>query len=212
MMTATQAYKELGISRNTFYLRVKDLGIELVKEGRNSMIQPEDIQRIKEALGTKRQNVSSVLGRHSRTSQTGQVGHADDSRQEVIDELRSQNTFLKGQVESEKATNAKLLDQMNQSQQLMLAMQTETMRLRSENQKLMLEYQAAPTVQTAEPPKDFEDIEEEIQKVDPAIATAGGRSSRMGWVALTIAMITALGWFFLQQAPDVQMRLTDLVR
>jgi len=176
------------------------------------MIQPEDIQRIKEALGTKRQNVSSVLGRHSRTSQTGQVGHADDSRQEVIDELRSQNTFLKGQVESEKATNAKLLDQMNQSQQLMLAMQTETMRLRSENQKLMLEYQAAPTVQTAEPPKDFEDIEEEIQKVDPAIATAGGRSSRMGWVALTIAMITALGWFFLQQAPDVQMRLTDLVR
>jgi hypothetical protein len=212
MMTATEASKELGISRNTFYLRVKDLKIGLVKEGRNSMIQPEDLQRIKEALGTKRQNVSPVPGRHSRTSQIGQVGHADDSRQEVIDELRSQNTFLKGQVESEKATNAKLLDQMNQSQQLMLAMQTETMRLRSENQKLMLEYQAAPTVQTAEPPKDFEDIEEEIQKVDPAIATAGGRSSRMGWVALTIAMITALGWFFLQQAPDVQMRLTDLVR
>ena len=209
MMTATQAYKELGISRNTFYLRVKDLGIELVKEGRNSMIQPEDIQRIKEALGTKRQNVSSVLGRHSRTSQTGQVGHADDSRQEVIDELRSQNTFLKGQVESEKATNAKLLDQMNQSQQLMLAMQTETMRLRSENQKLLLDHQ--PTVQAAEPPKDFEDIEEEIQRVDPVIATAD-RSSKVGWFALTIAMITALGWFVLQQAPDVQMRLTELVR
>ena len=210
MMTATQAYKELGISRNTFYLRVKDLGIELVKEGRNSMIQPEDIQRIKEALGTKRQNVSSVLGRHSRTSQTGQVGHADDSRQEVIDELRSQNTFLKGQVESEKATNAKLLDQMNQSQQLMLAMQTETMRLRSENQKLMLEYQ--PSIQAAEPPKNFEDIEEEIQKVDPAIATAGGRSSRGGWIALSIGVITALGWFVLQQAPDVQLKIAEMVR
>ena len=210
MMTATEAYKTLGISRNTFYLRVKDLKIELVKEGRNSMIQPEDLQRIKEALGTKRQNVSSVLGRHSRTSQTGQVGHADDSRQEVIDELRSQNTFLKGQVESEKATNAKLLDQMNQSQQLMLAMQTETMRLRQENQKLLLEHQ--PITPTAEPPKDFEDIEEEIQQVDPVMATAESRSSRVGWVALTIAMITALGWFVLQQAPDVQMRLTDLVR
>jgi hypothetical protein len=73
----------------------------------------------------------------------------------------------------------------------------------------LLEHQ--PTVQTAEPP--FEDIKEDIiEGVDPAIATAGGRSSRMGWVALTIAMITALGWFFLQQAPDVQMRLTDLVR
>ena len=112
MMTATEAYKTLGISRNTFYLRVKDLGIELVKSGRNSMIQPEDLQRIKEALGTKRQNLSSVLGRHTRTSETGQVVHANNSRQEVIDELRSQNTFLKGQVESEKATNAKLLDQM----------------------------------------------------------------------------------------------------
>jgi hypothetical protein len=209
MMTATEASKELGISRNTFYLRVKDLKIGLVKEGRNSMIQPEDLQRIKEALGTKRQNVSPVPGRHSRTSQIGQVGHADDSRQEVIDELRSQNTFLKGQVESEKATNAKLLDQMNQSQQLMLAMQTETMRLRSENQKLMLEYQAAPTVQTAEPPKDFE---EEIQKVDPAIATAGARSSRGGWIALSIGVITALGWFVLQQAPDVQLKIAEMVR
>ena len=210
MMTATQAYKELGISRNTFYLRVKDLGIELVKEGRNSMIQPEDIQRIKEALGTKRQNVSSVLGRHSRTSQTGQVGHADDSRQEVIDELRSQNTFLKGQVESEKATNAKLLDQMNQSQQLMLAMQTETMRLRSENQKLLLEHQ--PSIQAAEPPKNFEDIEEGIQQVDPVIATAGARSSRGGWIALSIGVITALGWFVLQQAPDVQLKIAEMVR
>ena len=210
MMTATQAYKELGISRNTFYLRVKDLGIELVKEGRNSMIQPEDIQRIKEALGTKRQNVSSVLGRHSRTSQTGQVGHADDSRQEVIDELRSQNTFLKGQVESEKATNAKLLDQMNQSQQLMLAMQTETMRLRSENQKLMLEYQ--PSIQAAEPPKNFEDIEEVVDQVDPVIATAGTRSSRGGWIALSIGVITALGWFVLQQAPDVQLKIAEMVR
>ena len=210
MMTATQAYKELGISRNTFYLRVKDLGIELVKEGRNSMIQPEDIQRIKEALGTKRQNVSSVLGRHSRTSQTGQVGHADDSRQEVIDELRSQNTFLKGQVESEKATNAKLLDQMNQSQQLMLAMQTETMRLRSENQKLLLEHQ--PSIQAAEPPKNFEDIEEEIRQVDPVIATAGARSSRGGWIALSIGVITALGWFVLQQAPDVQLKIAEMVR
>ena len=146
MMTATEAYKTLGISRNTFYLRVKDLGIELVKSGRNSMIQPEDLQRIKEALGTKRQNLSSVLGRHTRTSETGQVGHADDSRQEVIDELRSQNTFLKGQVESEKTTNAKLLEQMNQSQQLMLAIeQTER---RKVTQQLLESPKASPVEET----------------------------------------------------------------
>ena len=206
MMTATQAYKELGISRNTFYLRVKDLGIELVKEGRNSMIQPEDIQRIKEALGTKRQNVSSVLGRHSRTSQTGQVGHADDSRQEVIDELRSQNTFLKGQVESEKATNAKLLDQMNQSQQLMLAMQTETMRLRSENQKLLLEHQ--PSIQAAEPPKDFEDI---IKGVDPVIAETA-KSNGWTWPVLTMGILAVGCWVVLQISPESQLRIAELVR
>ena len=201
MMTATEAYKTLGISRNTFYLRVKDLGIDLVKSGRNSMIQPEDLQRIKEALGTKRQNLSSVLGRHTRTSETGQVGHADDSRQEVIDELRSQNTFLKGQVESEKTTNAKLLEQMNQSQQLMLAMQTETMRLRQENQKLLLDHQ--PTVQAAEPPKDFEDIKEDIiEGVDPVIAETESRSSRVGWIAISVCAISALGWV-ISQLPSV---------
>ena len=212
MMTATQAYKTLGISRNTFYLRVKDLGIELVKEGRNSMIQPEDLQRIKEALGTRRQNVSSVLGRHSRTSQQGQVGQSDDTQTALIDELRSQNTYLKGQIDVEKETNAKLLEQMQQGQQLMMAMQTETLRLRSENQKLMLEYQAAPTVQTAEPPKNFEDIEEVVDQVDPVIATAGARSSRGGWIALSIGVITALGWFVLQQAPDVQLKIAEMVR
>ena len=208
MMTATEAYKTLGISRNNFYLRVKDLGIELIKSGRNSMIQPEDLQRIKKALGTKRQNLSSVLGRHTRTSETGQVGHADDSRQEVIDELRSQNTFLKGQVESEKATNAKLLDQMNQSQQLMLAMQTETMRLRSENQKLLLEHQ--PTVQAA-PPKDFEDIEEGIQRVDPVIAETA-KSSGWTWPVLTMGILAVGCWVVLQISPESQLRIAELVK
>ena len=92
----------------------------------------------------------------------------------------------------------------------MLAMQTETMRLRQENQKLLLDHQ--PTVQTAESPKDFEDIEEEIQQVDPVMATAAPKSSRVGWVALSIGVVTMLGWLVLQQAPDVQLRLTELVQ
>ena len=214
MMTATEASKNLGISRNTFYLRVKDLGIELVKEGRNSMIQPADVERVKEAIGTKRKNVSSVIGRHDRTSQTGQVGHLDDSTQALIDELRSQNEFLKGQVDSEKTTNAKLLEQMNQGQQLMLAMQTETMRLRQENQKLLLDHQSI--AKTTEESKGFEeiskDVEEEKNHVDPIIAAAETRSSRFGWVALSIGVVTMLGWLLLQQSPDVQLKLTELVR
>ena len=74
------------------------------------------------------------------TLQTGQLGHLDDNTQALIDELPSQNEFLKGQVDSEKTTYAKLLEYMNRGQQLMLVMQTETMRLRQKNQKLLLDH------------------------------------------------------------------------
>ena len=178
------------------------------------MIQPADVERVKEAIGTKRKNVSSVIGRHDRTYQTGQGGHLDDSTHALIDELRSQNEFLKGQVDSEKTTNAKLLEQMNQGQQLMLAMQTETMRLRQENQKLLLDHQSI--AKTTEESKSFEeiskDVEEEKNHVDPVIAAAETRSSRFGWVALSIGVVTMLGWLLLQQSPDVQLKLTELVR
>ena len=82
----------------------------------------------------------------------------------------------------------------------MLAMQTETMRLRQENQKLLLEHQ--PTVQAADPPKDFEDIQEEIQQVDPVIATAETRYSRVGWITISVCAISALGWV-ISQLPSV---------
>ena len=196
MMTATEASKSLGVSRNTFYLRVKDLGIELVKEGRNSMIQPEDLQRIKEALGTRRQSVSSVLGRHSKTSQQGQVGQPDDTQTALIDELRSQNTYLKGQIDVEKETNAKLLEQMQQGQQLMMAMQTETLRLRSENQKLLLGHTT-----TAEAKGSSRDIDG-LTEVS-ALNTATSSRSNWAWSGLMLAAMGALGWV-LYQLPSLE--------
>ena len=199
MMTATQAYNTLGISRNTFYLRVKDLGIELVKEGRNSMIQPEDLQRIKEALGTRRQSVSSVLGRHSRTSQQGQP---DDTQTALIDELRSQNTYLKGQIDVEKETNAKLLEQMQQGQQLMMAMQTETLRLRSENQKLLLGHTT-----TAEAKGSSRDIDG-LTEVS-ALNTATSSRSNWAWSGLMLAAMGALGWV-LYQLPSLEALQFDV--
>ena len=54
--------------------------------------------------------MSSFIVRNASTSDIGQVGHANDSRQEVIDELRGQNNFLKSQLESGKETSAKLLE------------------------------------------------------------------------------------------------------
>jgi len=206
MTTLTQLTKDLGIGKGTLYKTLSDLGITPHQQGRKRVLDDDQVQRIQSAIvPASDSRPSETVNRQTRDART------DDSN--VINVLQKQIEHLKILLDSEKSEKSQLLDQMNQSQQLMLAMQTETMRLRSENQKLMLEYQAAPTVQTAEPPKDIkEDIEEEIQKVDPAIATAGGRSSRMGWVALTIAMITALGWFVLQQAPDVQLKIAEMVR
>ena len=96
-------------------------------------------------------------------------------------------------------------------QQLLSITMAETSKLRSENDRLrLLEHQ--PTVQTAEPPKDFEDIKEVVDQIDPVIAETESRSSRGGWIALSIGVITALGWFVLQQAPDVQLKLAEMVR
>jgi len=205
MTTLTQLTKDLGIGKGTLYKTLSDLGITPHQQGRKRVLDDDQVQRIQSAIvSASDSRPSETVNRQTRDART------DDSN--VINVLQKQIEHLKILLDSEKSEKSQLLDQMNQSQQLMLAMQTETMRLRSENQKLMLEYQAAPTVQTAEPPKDFEDIEEGIQQVDPVIATAGARSSRGGWIALSIGVITALGWFVLQQAPGVQLKIAEMVR
>ena len=49
--------------------------------------------------------------------------------------------------------------------------------------------------------EDFDDIEEDIQ-VDPVMATAASRSSRVGWIAISVCAISALGWV-ISQLPSV---------
>ena len=127
--------------------------------------------------------MSSFIVRNASTSDIGQVGHANDSRQEVIDELRGQNNFLKSQLESEKETSAKLLEQMSEGQQLMLAMQTETMRLRQENNQLKLEHQ--PPVQTAEPVQSFEEAEESVEAVVDRVVATHTKTTSWSWSALS---------------------------
>jgi len=212
MTTLTQLTKDLGIGKGTLYKTLSDLGITPHQQGRKRVLDDDQVQRIQSAIvSASDSRPSETVNRQTRDART------DDSN--VLNVLQKQIEHLKILLDSEKSEKSQLLERLEQEQgssekiqQLLSITMAETSKLRSENDRLrLLEHQ--PITQTAEPPKDIkEDIEEEIQKVDPAIATAGGRSSRMGWVALTIAMITALGWFFLQQAPDVQMRLTDLVR
>jgi hypothetical protein len=211
MTTLTQLTKDLGIGKGTLYKTLSDLGITPHQQGRKRVLDDDQVQRIQSAIvSASDSRPSETVNRQTRDART------DDSN--VINVLQEQIKHLKILLDSEKSEKSQLLERLEQEQgssekiqQLLSITMAETSKLRSENDRLrLLEHQ--PITQTAEPPKDFEDIEEAIQQVDPAIATAGARSSRMGWVALTIAMITALGWFFLQQAPDVQMRLTDLVR
>jgi len=207
MTTLTQLTKDLGIGKGTLYKTLSDLGITPHQQGRKRVLDDDQVQRIQSAIvPASDSRPSETVNRQTRDART------DDSN--VINVLQEQIKHLKILLDSEKSEKSQLLERLEQEQgssekiqQLLSITMAETSKLRSENDRLrLLEHQ--PTVQ-AEPPKDFEDI---IEGVDPVIAETESRSSRMGWVALTIAMITALGWFFLQQAPDVQMRLTDLVR
>ena len=208
MTTLTQLTKDLGIGKGTLYKTLSDLGITPHQQGRKRVLDDDQVQRIQSAIvPASDSRPSETVNRQTRDART------DDSN--VINVLQEQIKHLKILLDSEKSEKSQLLERLEQEQgssekiqQLLSITMAETSKLRSENDRLrLLEHQ--PITQTAEPPKDIEDI---LEGVDPVIAETESRSSRMGWVALTIAMITALGWFFLQQAPDVQMRLTDLVR
>ena len=212
MTTLTQLTKDLGIGKGTLYKTLSDLGITPHQQGRKRVLDDDQVQRIQSAIvPASDSRPSETVNRQTRDART------DDSN--VINVLQEQIKHLKILLDSEKSEKSQLLERLEQEQgssekiqQLLSITMAETSKLRSENDRLrLLEHQ--PITQTAEPPKDIkEDIEEEIQKVDPAIATAGTRSSRGGWIALSIGVITALGWFVLQQAPDVQLKIAEMVR
>jgi len=212
MTTLTQLTKDLGIGKGTLYKTLSDLGITPHQQGRKRVLDDDQVQRIQSAIvPASDSRPSETVNRQTRDART------DDSN--VINVLQEQIKHLKILLDSEKSEKSQLLERLEQEQgssekiqQLLSITMAETSKLRSENDRLrLLEHQ--PITQAAESPKDFEDIKEDIiEGADPVIAETESRSSRVGWFALTIAMITALGWFVLQQAPDVQMRLTDLVR
>ena len=209
MLTLNEAMRQLQVGRPRLMNLLEALQIKPTQiHAKRRVITAEQFQKIKQYLqGTEDSPPSSSESTNSSSEST----NSSSAVQPVVTVLEQQIAYLKQEVEGHKQEKKDILEQMQQqmqhSQQLMVAMQTETMRLRQENQQLLLEHR--PPLQTAEQSKD---IKNTIEEVDPVTAETKNRSSRMGWFALTIAMITALGWFVLQQAPDVQMRLTDLVR
>ena len=211
MTTLTQLTKDLGIGKGTLYKTLSDLEITPHQQGRKRVLDDNQVQRIRSAIvSASDPRPSGTVNRQTRDAK------ADDSN--VVNVLQKQIEHLKILLDSEKSEKSQLLQRLEQEQgsseriqQLLSVSMSEGSKLRVEVDRLrLLEHQ--PTVQTAEPPKDFEDIEEEIQQVDPVIATAATRSSRVGWIAISVCAISALGWFALQQAPDVQLRLSELVQ
>ena len=201
MTTLTQLTKNLGIGKSTLYKTLNDLGITPHQQGRKRVLDDDQVQRIQSAIvSASDSRPSETVNRQSRDART------DDSN--VINVLQEQIKHLKILLDSEKSEKSQLLERLEQEQgssekiqQLLSITMAETSKLRSENDRLrLLEHQ--PTVQTAEPPKEFEDIEEEIQQVDPVIATAASRSSRVGWIAISVCAISALGWV-ISQLPSV---------
>ena len=209
MLTLNEARMQLQVGRPRLMNLLEALQIKPTQiHAKRRVITAEQFQKIKQYLqGTEDSPPSSSESTNSSSEST----NSSSAVQPVVTVLEQQIAYLKQEVEGHKQEKKDILEQMQQqmqhSQQLMVAMQTETMRLRQENQQLLLEHR--PPLQTAEQSKDIKDT---IEEVDPVTAETKTRSSRMGWFALTIAMITALGWFVLQQAPDVQMKLSDLVQ
>ncbi len=201
MTTLTQLTKDLGIGKGTLYKTLSDLGITPHQQGRKRVLDDDQVQRIQSAIvSASDSRPSETVNRQTRDART------DDSN--VINVLQEQIAHLKILLDSEKSEKSQLLQRLEQEQgssekiqQLLSITMAETSKLRSENDRLrLLEHQ--PSIQAAEPPKDFEDIEEDIQQVDPAIATAATRSSRVGWIAISVCAISALGWV-ISQLPSV---------
>ena len=201
MTTLTQLTKDLGIGKGTLYKTLSDLGITPHQQGRKRVLNSDQVQRIQSAI---------VSASDSRPSETvnRQARDARTDYSNVINVLQEQIRHLKILLDSKKSEKSQLLERLEQEQgssekiqQLLSITMAETSKLRSENDRLrLLDHQ--PTIQTAEPPKEFEDIEEEIQQVDPVIATAASRSSRVGWIAISVCAISALGWV-ISQLPSV---------
>ena len=203
MLTLNETRTQLRVGRRRLMLLLDELQIKPLQiHAKRQEISPEQFQQLQKHLhGTEDcqpdQTISTSTSTDSSTTST-----TDSTMvQPVIELLEQQVTYLKQEIEGHKEEKRELLQSNDRIQQLLSVSMSEGSKLRVEVDRLrLLDHQ--PIIQTAEPPKDFEDIEEEIQQVDPVIATAETRSSRVGWIAISVCAISALGWVT-SQLPSV---------
>ena len=137
MKTAIEAIKKLGISSDEFERIVRGYRIKLVSNGNQQLIQKEDYQHLKSLLKKQTQIISSSETKLEKEENFQDSQSTIELRELdlLISELRDQVGFLKSQVESERAQNMELIEQVSQWQKLMMNFQSENLKLRQEIEK-----------------------------------------------------------------------------
>ena len=202
MLTLNETRTQLRVGRRRLMLLLDELQIKPVQvHAKRQEITPEQFQQLQQHLHGAEDHQPDQTTSTSTSTDSSTTSTTDSTIvQPVIELLEQQVAYLKQEIEGHKEEKRELLQSNDRIQQLLSVSMSEGSKLRSENDRLRLDHQ--PTIQTAEPPKEFEDIEEEIQQVDPVIATAASRSSRVGWIAISVCAISALGWV-ISQLPSV---------
>ena len=202
MLTLNETRTQLRVGRRRLMLLLDELQIKPMQvHAKRQEITPEQFQQLQQHLHGAEDHQPDQTTSTSTSTDSSTTSTTDSTIvQPVIELLEQQVAYLKQEIEGHKEEKRELLQSNDRIQQLLSVSMSEGSKLRSENDRLRLDHQ--PTIQTAEPPKEFEDIEEEIQQVDPIIATAASRSSRVGWIAISVCAISALGWV-ISQLPSV---------
>ena len=203
MLTLNETRTQLRVGRRRLMLLLDELQIKPLQiHAKRQEISPEQFQQLQQHLHGAEDHQPDQTTSTSTSTDSSTTSTTDSTIvQPVIELLEQQVAYLKQEIEGHKEEKKELLQSNDRIQQLLSVSMSEGSKLRVEVDRLrLLDHQ--PIIQTAEPPKDFEDIEEEIQQVDPVIATAETRSSRVGWFAISVCAISALGWV-ISQLPSV---------
>ena len=137
MKTAIEAAKKLGISSDEFERIVRDYRIKLISNENEQLIQKKDYQHLKSLLKKQTQIISFSETKLEKEEnlQGAQSAIELGEQDSLISELRNQISFLKSQVEAERAQNSELIEQVSQWQKLMMNFQSENLKLRQEIEK-----------------------------------------------------------------------------
>ena len=203
MLTLNETRTQLRVGRRRLMLLLDELQIKPLQiHAKRQEISPEQFQQLQQHLHGAEDHQPDQTTSTSTSTDSSTTSTTDSTIvQPVIELLEQQVAYLKQEIEGHKEEKRELLQSNDRIQQLLSVSMSEGSKLRVEVDRLrLLDHQS--TIQTAEPPKEFEDIEEEIQQVDPVIATAEARSSRVGWIAISVCAISALGWV-ISQLPSV---------